>query len=174
MFMENISDDDIIESLYMAKHCNSDSMQFVGKDQNDFEYFYLGNGVFLKRKDDKDTSFSLMELPVSNERNGNVSKIDIISEDAVVKFSAPLCSGYPVEVLVASWEGLDFGWSIANKVNGEIKYNCSIEFILDELEKSKFYGNNASRCAKSFRNIIENVLVLEKEKTNAKSKKISK
>lgn len=164
------SDEDIFESIYMAKHKNKDFAVKVGEDDKCNEYFYMGNNIFLRKPTDGSSSFDLMELPVSKERTGNVAMISVIPDLALIKFYAPLCSGFQVVVAEAVWEGFDSGWNLINKVAATTKNSSSIDDTLSELENSySFYGKTAPRYAAELRRIIESTCALEEEKSKGAS-----
>jgi len=167
MFIDNISDEDILESLFLAKHRNKKSYVKVGRDHRDYDYFYLGKNVFLKKKDDSSTDFYLMELPVSSERTGNVPYVEVIPDSGLIKFCAPLCSGFQVVIAEAVWEGFELGWNIVNNVGNSIKENSSLSSVFSDLDNTKLYGSKNDKYSESLRNIIENVVALEKEKNES-------
>lgn len=158
-------DGDIFESIYMAKYRNKDSLIKVGEDEQQNEYFYMGNNLFLRQNKEDKYVFDIMEIPVTKESTGNVAMINVDSQAANITFYAPLCLGYQVVVGEASWDGIEIGWSLVDKVGDSRRVNKGLDLMLDTLEKSSFeYGNGAISYSKQLRRIIENVCVLEESK----------
>ena len=106
-----------------------------------------------------------MELPVSSERTGKVPYIEVVPDSGLIKFCAPLCSGFQVVVAEAVWEGFELGWNIVNNVGHSIKENSSLSSVFSDLDTTKFYGGKSCKYSESLKNIVENVVSLEKEKT---------
>lgn len=163
------TDGDIFESIYMARYRNIESLVKVGEDEQQNEYFYMGNNLFLRQNKKDKYVFDIMEIPVTKESTGNVAMIKVDSQSANITFYAPLCLGYQVAIGEASWDGIEIGWSLVDKVGDSRRVNKGLDLMLDTLEKSTSeYGNSAISYSKQVRRIIENVCALEEslEKEN--------
>lgn len=132
-----------------------ENMELVGVDAEKRKYYYAGNQVFVRilkgQKEYREDSFDVLELPATDEKNGNIPKITVIPSEQTIKFYSPQCCGYDTLMEIATKDE-----------NNEWKTKNSFSKIADALATSvpDTTGNDKKAYGTALCRLMNNVYTL--------------
>lgn len=143
--------DNILDSILNIRELTD--MEFVGKDVENRNYYYIGKQLFLRTvldRCDQEDSYDIMQLPVTKETNGNIPRIMVTPSLNLVQFYMPNGYGYD-KVVERAYKNED-GWKVEN--NFYNIYDALVKSSLnDSVNDRNGYGYDLWRIMTSIKDL---------------------